>query len=88
MDERYAMSTMIIEVYQAFRSVGIDEEKAQKAAQAISSESVATKGDIVAMEKRLSDQYIKLDKEVVVMKWMLAVIMAATVLPLLKGSLL
>lgn len=79
---------MIIEVYQAFRSVGIDEEKAQKAAQAISAESVATKGDLLALEKRLSEQYVKLDKEVIVMKWMLAVVVAATVLPLLKGSLL
>ncbi len=79
------MSTMIIEVYQAFRSVGIDEEKAQKAAQAISAESVATKGDLVGLEKRLSDQYTKLDKEVHVMKWMLAIVVAATVLPLLKS---
>jgi len=45
------MSTMIIEVYQAFRSVGIDEEKAQKAAQAITAESVATKGDIANLGK-------------------------------------
>jgi hypothetical protein len=82
------MSTMIIEVYQAFRSVGIDEEKAQKSAQAISAESVATKGDIIGMEKRLSEQYVKLDREVGVMKWMLAVVVAATVLPLLKGSIL
>lgn len=79
------MSTMIIEVYQAFRSVGIDEEKAQKAAQAISAESVATKGDLVGLEKLLSDQYTKLDKEVHVMKWMLAIVVAATVLPLLKS---
>lgn len=79
------MSTMIIEVYQAFRSVGIDEEKAQKAAQAISAESVATKGDLVGLEKRLSEQYTKLDKEVHVMKWMLAIVVAATVLPLLKS---
>lgn len=79
------MSTMIIEVCQAFRSVGIDEEKAQKAAQAISAESVATKGDLVGLEKRLSDQYTKLDKEVHVMKWMLAIVVAATVLPLLKS---
>ena len=79
------MSTMIIEVYQAFRSVGIDEEKAQKAAQAISAESVATKGDLVGLEKRLSEQYTKLDKEVHVIKWMLAIVVAATVLPLLKS---
>lgn len=79
------MSTMIIEVYQAFRSVGVDEEKAQKAAQAISAESVATKGDLIGLEKRLSDQYTKLDKEVHVMKWMLAIVVAATVLPLLKS---
>jgi hypothetical protein len=76
---------MIIEVYQAFRSVGIDEEKAQKAAQAISAESVATKGDLVGLEKRLSEQYTKLDKEVHVIKWMLAIVVAATVLPLLKS---
>lgn len=79
------MSTMIIAVYQAFRSIGIDEEKAQKAAQAISAESVATKGDLVGLEKRLSDQYTQLDKEIHVMKWMLAIVVAAMVLPLLKS---
>jgi hypothetical protein len=71
------MAIVISEVYEAFRVVGVSEDSARKAAEALSSENLATKSDI-------SD----IQKELLVMKWMLAVVVAATVLPLLKGSIL
>lgn len=40
------MATMISEVYEAFRSAGIPDERARAAAEALSSENVATKRDI------------------------------------------
>lgn len=67
------MTTMISEVYEAFRSAGVPEEQAKKAAEALSAESLATKGDIVRIERDLA-----------VLKWMVGVVIAATVIPLLK----
>jgi len=44
------MTTMITEVYTAFRKAGVPEEEAKAAAEALSSDSVATKGDIHSLE--------------------------------------
>ncbi len=65
---------MISEVYRAFIAAGTPEEEARKAAEALSSESLATKGDIT-----------RLEKELLVIKWMLALVIATTTLPLLKS---
>lgn len=67
------MSTMISEVYDAFRSAGVPEDKARAAAEALSEDQLATKADIV-----------KLEKELLVIKWMLGFIIVAVVIPLLK----
>lgn len=40
------MSTMISEVYDAFRAAGVPDDKARAAAEALSSENLATKADI------------------------------------------
>ena len=40
------MSTMISEVYDAFLSAGVPDDKARAAAEALSSENLATKADI------------------------------------------
>ena len=47
------MATMITEVYEAFRKVGIPNPEAKQAAEALSAENVSTKADINAAEKRL-----------------------------------
>jgi len=67
------MATMISEVYAAFRVAGVDEEHARKAAEALSNEAIATKADIERIER-----------ELLVIKWMLSVVVAATVIPLIK----
>ena len=48
------MATMITEVYDAFLAGGAPEAKAREAAEALSSESLSTKGDIVKTEGRLA----------------------------------
>lgn len=53
------MTTTISEVYEAFRAAGVPEDKARLAAEALSSESLATKSDIA-----------RLDKELTLLKWM------------------
>ena len=53
------MSIMVAEVYEAFISVGIKAEKAKAAAEALSSEQLATRVDI-----------IKIERELAVLKWM------------------
>lgn len=53
------MAAMVYEVYDAFRSVGIDDEKARRAAEAMNNETTATKADIFALKS-----------EVAVLKWM------------------
>ena len=67
------MATMISEVYDAFRSAGVPEDKARAAAEALSEEQLATKTDIANLEK-----------ELLVIKWMLAPAIVAVVIPLLK----
>ena len=68
------MTTMISEVYSAFRTAGVPEEEARKAAEALSAERLATKNDIVDVKRELT-----------VLKWMLGVVIAAQVLPLLRS---
>jgi hypothetical protein len=67
------MATMISEVYDAFRSAGVPEDKARAAAEALSEEQLPTKTDIA-----------KLEKELLVIKWMLGLVIVAVVIPLLK----
>jgi hypothetical protein len=52
------------------------QSEARKAAEALSAESLATKGDIARPEK-----------ELLVIKWMLALVIATTSVPLLKALL-
>ena len=47
------MATMITEVYEAFRKVGIPDPEAKQAAEALSAENVSTKADINGAEKSL-----------------------------------
>ena len=68
------MTTMISEVYSAFRTAGVPEEEARKAAEALSEERLATKRDIVEIKRELA-----------IVKWMLGIVIAAQVLPLLKS---
>ena len=65
---------MISEVYNAFRIAGVPEEEARKAAEALSAECLATKNDIVDVKRELT-----------VVKWLLGVVIAAQVLPLLRS---
>jgi hypothetical protein len=44
------MATMISEVYDAFRSAGVPEDKARAAAEALSEDQLATKADISRLE--------------------------------------
>ena len=62
------MSTMIFEVFDAFRSAGVPEDKAKKAAEAISNETTATKDDVVHIERELA-----------VIKWMLGAVLALSI---------
>ena len=61
------------ELYDALRSAGAPEEKARAAAQAMSEESLATKTDVA-----------RLERELLVVKWMSSVIVAGVVSLLLK----
>lgn len=67
------MTTMISEVYDAFRSAGVPEDKARKAAEALSGKSLATKGDIVCMERELA-----------VLKWMVGLVIAGVAAQIIK----
>jgi len=65
---------MISEVYSAFRKAGVPENDAKAAAEALSSESLATKDDIK-----------KLDKELTIIKWMLGLVIVVEIMPILKN---
>ena len=125
------MTTMISEVYSAFRTAGVPEQDARKAAEALSSENLATKNDITEVKQDITevkqditevkqdiievkqeitelkqeltnnitevDQRLtgnitevrndiaQLQREMAVVKWMLGIVIAAQVLPLLKA---
>lgn len=68
------MTTIISEVYSAFRTAGVPEEEARKAAEALSAENLATKNDIADIKRELT-----------VAKSMLGIVIAAQVLPLLRA---
>ena len=55
---------MISEVYTAFLSVGVSQSIAQKAAEALSSESLATKSDISNLDKKIDASISNLDKKI------------------------
>ena len=74
------MTTMIAELYEALIDAGASEGKAKEAAQVLSTENLATKSDI-----------IELERDMAVMKWMLgatmggiALILAAVVSMVIK----
>ena len=65
---------MVTELYDALIAAGAPEEKARAAAQAMSEESLATKADITRIER-----------ELLVVKWMTSAIVAGVVSLLLKA---
>lgn len=65
------MTTMISEVFDALRAAGVPEDKARRAAEALAEGQLATKEDLHRIEKELA-----------VIKWMLAIVIAAQVIPL------
>lgn len=68
-----AMSTMNAEMYDALVAAGAPEGKARAAAVSMSEDSLATKADIRRLEKELA-----------VIKWMLALVIATTAIPLIR----
>ena len=63
------MTTMIAELYEALVDAGASEGKAKEAAQVLSTENLATKGDIAkldtklsVLDQRLTGQIAKLDE--------------------------
>jgi len=68
-----AMSSMNAEMYDALIAAGAPEDKARAAAIAVAEESLATKGDIH-----------RLERDLLIIKWMLALVIGATVIPLIR----
>ena len=54
---------------------------------AVSSEGLATKNDILAMQQRIETQFVRLEGEMKMNRWMLAVVMAAVFLPIMQTML-
>ena len=87
-----------LEYASKLRSAGFPEEQAEALARvqkdALSEAldtALATKGDIASvredvarLDKRFQEDISKLDKQLLVIKWMLALVIAVTVLPALK----
>jgi hypothetical protein len=85
MNFRIAMTTMISEVYDAFRSVGVAEDKARKAAEALSSEAIATKGDIARLERSVQADISRVERELAVLKWMVSLVIAGVAAQIFKS---
>ena len=63
------MSAIVKEVYDAFREAGVSEEKSTEAAKAIAD---------------FDTRFAKLEADLLVLKWMVGLVIAVEVLPLLK----
>ena len=70
------MAMMNAEMYDALVAAGAPEDKARAAATAMSQDSLATKADIA-----------RLERDLMILKWMLALVIAATVIPLIRDLL-
>ena len=70
------MSAIVKEVYDAFREAGVSEEKSTEAAKAIA--------DFDTRFAKLETDLLKLRTDLLVLKWMVGLVIAAEVLPLLK----
>ncbi len=63
------MSAIVKEVYDAFREAGVSEEKSAEAAKAVAD---------------FDTRFSKIKADLLVLKWMVGLVIAAEVLPLLK----
>ena len=54
---------MISEVYSAFRTAGVPEQEARKAAEALSAENLATKNDVAEVKQALSSDIAEVRQE-------------------------
>ena len=63
------MSAIVKEVYDAFREAGVSEQKSTEAAKAVAD---------------FDTRFAKLEADLLVLKWMVGLVIAAEVLPLLK----
>lgn len=63
------MSAIVKEVYDAFREAGVSEEKSTEAAKAVAD---------------FDTRFSKIEADLLVLKWMIGLVIAAEVLPLLK----
>lgn len=70
------MSTMIVEVYEALKDAGVSEEKAIRAAEAVSESQTASKADVDRLEKRM-----------IRIEILLGIVLVAVVIPLLRDLL-
>lgn len=71
---------MITQVYKAFKKAGVPEEDAQKAAEAISQRSSATRSDIQKIEREI----VEIKGEIKLTKWMIGLLIAINVIPMIK----
>lgn len=74
------MSTMITEVYTAFKKAGVPEEDAVRAAEALSNVQTASKADIA----HVREDMVKLEKELIVIKWMVGLVLSGIIALILK----
>lgn len=83
-------ASMTIEFYQALREVGVSDEKAQRLVSYFEDNQQLSKKDIANLEvavNKLDKELIAINGRIVLLQWMLGIVIAATVLPLLKPLL-
>ena len=62
------MTTMISEVYSAFRTAGVSEQEARKAAEALSAENLATKNDVAEVKQEIIEVKQELTSNIIEVK--------------------
>ena len=75
------MANMILEVYDAFRSIGIDDDNARRAAGALSDNPKA----IADLRAEIKEEFAKVNTRITLLSWQLGLLIAGVVALVLKA---
>ena len=82
------MSSIPLELYRALQDAGIPDNQAQAAAKSVwDANQLASKSDIHRLENKIDRIEGEIKGELKLVKWMLAIVIIVTVVPVLQQAL-
>ena len=82
------MSSIPLELYRALQDAGIPDNQAQAAAKSVwDANQLASKSDVHRLENKIDRIEGEIKGELKLVKWMLAIVIIVTVIPVLQQAL-